>query len=258
MGAGVGRLYLHTVRPATAMQSDQTQRRTPVPSQAADMHTDKPQTHTHTVRPQTASPETVAHVFTQSGNRGGRMQNQTNKTCTESDHTRRQAQNQTSDTQRAVRSGTRDTQPDKVPTRATIRQAAGVHGRPAGDTTWRQGRGLRCVPAGRPDPLTHRCVQTQACTDYRRTPGAASCRLSRGDAGDPSAALLWAPTVGPLRAKVAVEEGGGPSWPQGAHGNWPHPQTHIRRATSGEGGSVPAHLGQLGGPQRDSGETKEA
>lgn len=106
MGAGVGRLYLHTVRPATAMQSDQTQRRTPVPSQAADMHTDKPQTHTHTVRPQTVSPETVAHIFTQSGNKGGRMQNQTNKTCTESDHTRRQAQNQTSETQRAVRSGT--------------------------------------------------------------------------------------------------------------------------------------------------------
>lgn len=46
MGVGVGKLYLHTVRPATATQSGQTPRRMPVPSQAADTHADKPQTDT--------------------------------------------------------------------------------------------------------------------------------------------------------------------------------------------------------------------
>lgn len=46
MGVGVGKLYLHTVRPATATQSGQTPRRMPVPSQAADTHADKPQMDT--------------------------------------------------------------------------------------------------------------------------------------------------------------------------------------------------------------------
>lgn len=64
MGVGVGKLYLHTVRPATATQSGQTPRRMPVPSQAADTHADKPQTDTQSDHRQGA--RTPSHTYSHS------------------------------------------------------------------------------------------------------------------------------------------------------------------------------------------------
>lgn len=247
MGVGVGKLYLHTVRPATATQSGQIPRRMPVPSQAADTHVDKPQTDTQS-----------DHKFTQSGNKGGRMQNQTNKSCTWSDHTRGQARSQTSDT--GVR---RDThaeawwggqhscraRPAASRQVGNLRNTARQGAHPAGLRAagkWGRGPGLRCAPDSQPDPLTHGCVHT----DDGRAPGTASWALGTlGAEAQPSSV--------PLRG-APDGEGGGPSWLQGDHGSWPHPRAHICGATSGEAGSVLDHLGQLGGPQRASGETKGA
>lgn len=176
MGAGVGRLYLHTVRPATATQSDQTQRRTPVPSQDADMHTDKPQTHTHTVRPQTASPETVAHVFTQSGNRGGRMQNQTNKTCRVRPHMQTGTKSDLGDTESSQIRDPRHTARQGAHTGDD--QAGGGGARPACRRQTPRGDRAEvcgaCRPAGQIPSPTDACRRRRAqTTDARQAQPAA-------------------------------------------------------------------------------------
>lgn len=146
-------------------------------AQPGRRHTRGQATDGHTVRPRTGSPETVAHVFTQSGNKGGRMQNQTNKSCTWSDRTRGQARSQTSDT-----GGQRgDTRGDVVGRTTLLQGQAGRQ--PSGRKPEKHGQARR-PPGGRAGGGGAR----RACGRQARGVGAQVC------GAPPTASQILSPT----------------------------------------------------------------
>lgn len=181
-------------------------------AQPGRRHTRGQATDGHTVRPQTGSPETVAHVFTQSGNKGGRMRNQTNKTCTWSDRTRGQARSQTSDTG----GQTGHTRGDVVGQTTLLQGQAGrqpsgrkpeKHGqarRPPGGPAGGGHVGLGPRSAVRPrQPARSSHPRVRA---HRRWARARHSQLGTGGPGGRSAALLRAP-AGKVEAPAGPTHG---------------------------------------------------